>query len=259
MEKFGWEITAEFRCTLPNLGRLSSTQKLRLATSLFLPAVLRIRDLVRFDPWIRHPGKKSRSGSRMNIPDQIPRAQKQFFGLKILEFFDADPGTGIFLTLDPGLKNLEPGSAIRDKHAGSATLLTGMSVTGTKPTSAVGDLRYRSTLPKWAFGSWNRNVYTGTYQFLQHSLGCTVTSYCQPGLNSLFLLQVRFRSAYSPRPSIQEKNDQVIRRLYSREKLRHCRNISCLKIVRQQCANLRPLSLPRLSFGSSRHWSMFRI
>ncbi len=35
------------------------------------------------------------------------RAQKQFLGLKILKFFDADPnpGSGIFLTLDPGWKN----------------------------------------------------------------------------------------------------------------------------------------------------------
>jgi hypothetical protein len=36
----------------------------------------------------------------MNIPDYI---SESFFGLKILKFFDADPdpGSGIFLTLDP--------------------------------------------------------------------------------------------------------------------------------------------------------------
>jgi hypothetical protein len=49
-------------------------------------------------------GKKSRSGIR--ILDEHPRSyfrelRKQFFGLKIHKFFDADPGSGNFLTLDP--------------------------------------------------------------------------------------------------------------------------------------------------------------
>jgi hypothetical protein len=55
----------------------------------------------------------------MNIPDHISESsQKQFFGLQILKFFDADPdpGSGIFLTLDPvsGMekKNSDPGSGI---------------------------------------------------------------------------------------------------------------------------------------------------
>jgi hypothetical protein len=48
------------------------------------------------------------------------RAYKQYFGLKSLIFFDADPGSGIFLTLDPrpGMEKIP----IRDKHPGSATL-----------------------------------------------------------------------------------------------------------------------------------------
>jgi hypothetical protein len=47
--------------------------------------------------------------------------------LKILKFFDGDPdpGSGIFLTLDPGWKKF--GSGIRDKHPGSATLLARIS------------------------------------------------------------------------------------------------------------------------------------
>jgi hypothetical protein len=45
-------------------------------------------------------GKKSRSGSGMNIPDHISDNLKTNF-LGILQFFDADPGSGIFLTLDP--------------------------------------------------------------------------------------------------------------------------------------------------------------
>jgi hypothetical protein len=36
-------------------------------------------------------GKKSRSGSGMNIPDHLSESQKPFLGLKILKFFDADP------------------------------------------------------------------------------------------------------------------------------------------------------------------------
>ncbi len=51
----------------------------------------------------------------MNI-SEFPRAQKQFFGLKILKFFNGnpDPGSGIFFTLNPGsaMKNSDPGSGI---------------------------------------------------------------------------------------------------------------------------------------------------
>jgi hypothetical protein len=52
-------------------------------------------------------GKKSRSGSGLNIPDHISESLEPYFGLKILKFFDVypDPGSGIFLTLDPGWKN----------------------------------------------------------------------------------------------------------------------------------------------------------
>jgi hypothetical protein len=41
--------------------------------------------------------------------DHISESIETIFGLKILKFFDADPGPGIFLTMDPGLKNLDPG------------------------------------------------------------------------------------------------------------------------------------------------------
>jgi hypothetical protein len=44
--------------------------------------------------------KKSISG--MFILDHISETWNKFFGLKILKFFDADPGSGIFLTLDLG-------------------------------------------------------------------------------------------------------------------------------------------------------------
>jgi hypothetical protein len=47
-------------------------------------------------------GKKSRSGSGMNIPDHISESLETIFGVKILKFFDADADSGIFLTLDPG-------------------------------------------------------------------------------------------------------------------------------------------------------------
>jgi hypothetical protein len=40
----------------------------------------------------------------------------------VLKFFaDPDPGSGIFLTLDPGSGMEKFGSGIRDKHPGSAT------------------------------------------------------------------------------------------------------------------------------------------
>jgi hypothetical protein len=55
-------------------------------------------------------GKKS--GSGMNNPDHISESLETIFWVKILKFFDADPGSGME-------KN-----RIRDKHPGSATLLT---------------------------------------------------------------------------------------------------------------------------------------
>jgi hypothetical protein len=48
----------------------------------------------------------------MNNPDLISKSLETIFWLKILKFFDADPGW----------KKL--GSGIRDKHPGSATLVT---------------------------------------------------------------------------------------------------------------------------------------
>jgi hypothetical protein len=54
-------------------------------------------------------GKKSRSGSGMNIPDHISESSVTLFWVKILKFFDADPGSEIFFTLDLGWKNSDPG------------------------------------------------------------------------------------------------------------------------------------------------------
>jgi hypothetical protein len=62
-----------------------------------------IRDWVLFDPWIRDPesgmGRKSASGSGMNKPDHIFKSLETiyfyFFGVKILKFFDEDPGSGM--------------------------------------------------------------------------------------------------------------------------------------------------------------------
>jgi hypothetical protein len=44
-------------------------------------------------------GKKSGSGSGMNKPDHISECLETIFWVKILKFFDADPG----------LKNSDPG------------------------------------------------------------------------------------------------------------------------------------------------------
>ncbi len=42
--------------------------------------------------------QKSKSGSGINLPDHISEG----FWVIILKFFDADPGSGVFLSLDPG-------------------------------------------------------------------------------------------------------------------------------------------------------------
>jgi hypothetical protein len=73
-------------------------------------------------------GRKSASGS--GIRDEQPGSyfldlRNHFFaflGVKILKFFDEDPGSGMETVRirDPGWEKV--GSGIRDKHPGSATL-----------------------------------------------------------------------------------------------------------------------------------------
>jgi hypothetical protein len=46
-------------------------------------------------------GRKSRSGSGMNTQDHISENLKTIFWVKILKFFDPDPGSRIFLVGDP--------------------------------------------------------------------------------------------------------------------------------------------------------------
>ncbi len=50
----------------------------------------------------------------MNIPDLIPESLETIFWNRILKFFDADPdpGSGIFVTPDPGWKIFGPGYGI---------------------------------------------------------------------------------------------------------------------------------------------------
>jgi hypothetical protein len=49
-------------------------------------------------------GKKSGPGSEMNKPDHISESLETIFLVKIIKFFDADPGR----------KNSDPGTGIRD-------------------------------------------------------------------------------------------------------------------------------------------------
>jgi hypothetical protein len=97
-----------------------------------------------FDPWIRDPGWEIVS---IRIRDEQPGSyflelRNHFFaflGVKILKFFDEDPGSGMETVRirdgdgsDPGsgmetVRIRDPGwkkvrSGIRDKHPGSATL-----------------------------------------------------------------------------------------------------------------------------------------
>ncbi len=56
-------------------------------------------------------GKNPDPGSGMNIPDHFSESLEKVFGVKntYSKYFEADPGSGIFLTLDPGWKNWDPG------------------------------------------------------------------------------------------------------------------------------------------------------
>jgi hypothetical protein len=76
---------------------------------------IRIRDSVPFSPLNPGSGMGKKSGSGMNITghglETIFRVN-----LKILKFFyaDPDPGSGVFLTLDPGWKKFGSGINIPD-------------------------------------------------------------------------------------------------------------------------------------------------
>jgi hypothetical protein len=58
----------------------------------------------------------------MSNPYHISKSLETVVWVKILKFFDADPGSGMgkIRIRDPGWKKF--GSRIRDKHPGSATL-----------------------------------------------------------------------------------------------------------------------------------------
>ncbi len=87
-----------------------------------MPLPFRFRDPISFWSWIRD-GKYSDPVTLPFWPLDpgwtyriiFPRASEQFLGfIKILKFFyaDPDPGSGIFLTLDPGWNSSDPGSGI---------------------------------------------------------------------------------------------------------------------------------------------------
>ncbi len=64
----------------------------------------------------------------MNNPDHISESLETIFWVKILIFFNADPGSWM-KNSDPRWKKF--GSVIRDKHPGSATLMgTGQKMSG---------------------------------------------------------------------------------------------------------------------------------
>ncbi len=71
-----------------------------------------------FDPWVKNKDSDPGSVSGINIPEYIYESLETIFGLKIFEFFYAGPGSGIFLTLDPGSgwksSNLVSGTNIQD-------------------------------------------------------------------------------------------------------------------------------------------------
>jgi len=78
------------------------------------------------DPWIRDLGwLKSQDPDRdpgWTTRIIFPRALNPFFWVKILKFFDADPGSGMEKIRIWDGKKSDPGIRDREKHPGSATL-----------------------------------------------------------------------------------------------------------------------------------------
>jgi hypothetical protein len=58
--------------------------------------------------WIRDTGWVKKSGSGMNKPDHISESLETIFWVKILEFFDSDPGWKKIWIWDPGWKKFGP-------------------------------------------------------------------------------------------------------------------------------------------------------
>ncbi len=104
-------------------------------------------------------GKNSGSGSGMNNPDHISESLGTIFW-KILKFIDPEPGSGIFLTLDPG-SGMEK-IRIRDKHPGSGKNIPDPGKTSRiRNTVSNGRAGYSSSGPShlrsmwWTMPSWN--------------------------------------------------------------------------------------------------------
>ncbi len=76
---------------------------------------IRIRDPVLLTP-ISGMSKKSGSGSGMNNPDHISESLETIFWVKILKFFDENPGYGMekILIRDQGWKKFGCGINIPD-------------------------------------------------------------------------------------------------------------------------------------------------
>jgi hypothetical protein len=64
-------------------------------------------------------GKKSEFGSGMNNLDHISECSETIFWVKIVKFFDADPGSGMEKIR---IQIRDQGSGIWDKHPVSATI-----------------------------------------------------------------------------------------------------------------------------------------
>jgi hypothetical protein len=104
-----------------------------------------------FDRFIRDP-ECVKIRIRDENPDHFSESLVTIFWVKIPKFFDADPGFGIFLTLDPGWEKFVSG--IRHKHPGSATLIIWICCLddrSTTRTTSTRGMRYssgrRCTLP----------------------------------------------------------------------------------------------------------------
>jgi hypothetical protein len=66
-----------------------------------------------FEPWI-DKSQDPDPGSGMNNPDHISQSLETTFGVKILKFFNADPGSGIE-KFGSGMEIVDPGSGLTSR------------------------------------------------------------------------------------------------------------------------------------------------
>jgi hypothetical protein len=133
----------------------------------------------------------------MNISESL----EQFFGLKILNFFEEDLGSGIFLTLESGsgMENSDPGSGINIPDTQHCSAISKLEV--------VWDIIY-ATFMQCLIKTWHNHIKRFVGKWISGPQN---------------VLENRVRVCFDPLNTLQYKHHKLIR--YSTAKLRNYEDV----------------------------------